>query len=64
VASEAATPLVCITLADRATTTVVPCARAGNASSLRVLEKLGLGRVGAVILPGASEPPVKLAGGK
>jgi hypothetical protein len=36
-------------------------ALAGNASSLRVLEKLGLERVGEVMLPEATEPTVKLA---
>src|SRR5262245_17548107 len=61
VATEAATPLVRVALADPATTAVVACARADNAGSLRVLEKLGLGRVGEVLLPGASEPTVKLA---
>jgi [ribosomal protein S5]-alanine N-acetyltransferase len=60
-ATEAATPLVRIALADPATTTVVACARANNAGSLRVLEKLGLERVGEVMLPEANEPTVKLA---
>ena len=61
IATEAAMPLVRIALADPATTAVVACARAGNVGSLRVLEKLGLGRVGEVMLPGASEPTVKMA---
>jgi RimJ/RimL family protein N-acetyltransferase len=61
VATEAATPLVQIALSDPATTAVVACALAGNAGSLRVLEKLGLERVGEVLLPKASEPTVKLA---
>jgi RimJ/RimL family protein N-acetyltransferase len=61
VATEAATPLVRVALADPATTAVVACARAGNAGSLRVLEKLGLERVGEVLLPGTGEPTVKLA---
>lgn len=61
VATEAATPLVQVALADPATTAVVACARAGNAGSLRVLEKLGLERVGEVLLPGTGEPTVKLA---
>jgi RimJ/RimL family protein N-acetyltransferase len=61
VATEAATPLVGIALADPATEAVVACARAGNTASLRVLEKLGLERVGAVLLPKESEPTVKLA---
>jgi RimJ/RimL family protein N-acetyltransferase len=61
IATEAATPLVRIALADPATTTVVACASAGNAASLRVLEKLGLERVGEVMLPETDEPTVKLA---
>jgi RimJ/RimL family protein N-acetyltransferase len=61
VATEAATPLVQIALADPETIAVVACALAGNARSLRVLEKLGLERVGEVMLPGASEPTMKLA---
>ena len=57
-----ATPApVRIALADPATTAVVACARADNAGSLRVLAKLGLGRVGEVMLPGATEPTVTLA---
>jgi RimJ/RimL family protein N-acetyltransferase len=64
VATEAATPLVQIALADGATTAVVACVLASNAGSLRVLEKLGLERVGEVILPETSEPTVKLARGK
>jgi hypothetical protein len=54
-------PFVWIALADPATTAVVACARADNAGSLRVLEKLALGRVGEIMLPGASEPTVTLA---
>jgi RimJ/RimL family protein N-acetyltransferase len=61
VATEAATPLVQIALADPATAAVVACAHAGNAGSLRVLQNLGLERVGEVLLPGASAPTVKLA---
>lgn len=61
VATEAAAPLVQIAVADPATTAVVACTRASNAGSLRVLEKLGLERVGAVMLSEASEPVVKLA---
>jgi RimJ/RimL family protein N-acetyltransferase len=61
VATEAATPLVHIALADPATTAVVACALASNAGSLRVLEKLGLERVGEAMLPETSEPTVKLA---
>ena len=61
VATEAAAPLVQIALADPATTAVVACAHAGNAGSLRVLQKLGLERVGEVRLPVTNEPTVKLA---
>ena len=61
IATEAATPLVQIALADPATTAVVACALAGNVGSLRVLEKLGLERVGEVMLPDTSEPTVRLA---
>ena len=61
VATEAAAPLVQIALADPATTAVVACALESNAASLRVLEKLGLERVGEVMLPETSEPTVKLA---
>jgi RimJ/RimL family protein N-acetyltransferase len=64
VATEAAGPLVRVALADPATAAVVACARAGNAGSLRVLGKLGLGRVGEVVLPGEGEPTVKLARGR
>jgi ribosomal-protein-alanine N-acetyltransferase len=60
-ATEAAAPLVRIALADPATTAVVACALAGNAGSLRVLEKLGLERVGEVMLFETNEPTVKLA---
>jgi len=60
VATEAAAPLVQIALADPATTAVVACALVGNVGSLRVLEKLGLVRVGEVMLHEASEPAVKL----
>jgi RimJ/RimL family protein N-acetyltransferase len=61
IATEAATPLVQIALADSTITAIVAVAHAGNARSLRVLEKLGLERVGKVMLPDASEPLVKLA---
>jgi RimJ/RimL family protein N-acetyltransferase len=61
VATEAATPLVRIALADPATKAVVACARAGNTGSLRVLEKLALERVGEVMLPETIEPTLKLA---
>jgi RimJ/RimL family protein N-acetyltransferase len=60
-ATEAATTLVRIAFADPATMAVVACALAGNARSLRVLEKLGLERVGEVMLSGTNEPTVKLA---
>jgi RimJ/RimL family protein N-acetyltransferase len=50
-----------LALADPTTTAVVACAHAGNAGSLRVLEKLGLERVGTVMLSEESEPTVKLA---
>lgn len=61
IATEAAMPLVQLALADPGTTAVVACAHASNAGSLRVLEKLGLKRVGEVLLPNAHEPTVKLA---
>jgi hypothetical protein len=51
-------------LADPATTAVVACSLAGNTGSLRVLEKLGLEGSGEVLLPEASAPTVKVAGGK
>jgi ribosomal-protein-alanine N-acetyltransferase len=61
VATEAATPLVRLALADPETSAVVACAWAGNAGSLRVLAKLGLERVGEVTLPDTPEPTVLLA---
>lgn len=61
VATEAAMPLLQIALADPATTAVVAWALAGNTGSLRVLEKLGLQRIEEVMLPGATQPTVKLA---
>jgi len=60
-ATEAAMPLVQCALADPATAAVVACAKAGNARSLRVLEKLGLIRHGEVVLAKTDEPTVKLA---
>jgi RimJ/RimL family protein N-acetyltransferase len=60
-ATEAAMPFVRIALVDPPTSAIVACAAAGNASSLRVLEKLGLKRVGEVMLPETDEPTVKLA---
>lgn len=61
IATEAATPLVRLALADPATTAVVAYARKDNLASLRVLERLGLQRVAEVTLPSTSEPTVKLA---
>lgn len=61
IATESAVPLLRIALADPATAAIVACASASNAGSLRVLEKLGLERVGEVLLPETSEPTVKLA---
>jgi RimJ/RimL family protein N-acetyltransferase len=49
IATEAAMPLVRIALADPETAGVVACVLASNAGSLRVLEKLGLKRVGEVM---------------
>jgi RimJ/RimL family protein N-acetyltransferase len=60
-ATEAAMALVQIALADPATTAIVACALASNVGSLRVLRKLGLERVGEVMLSQTSEPTVKLA---
>lgn len=60
-ATEAAMPLVATALDDPATTAVVACAHARNTASLRVLEKLGLVRVGEVMLPDGDEPTMKLA---
>jgi RimJ/RimL family protein N-acetyltransferase len=64
VATEAATLLVRIALADPATTAVVACALAGNTGSLRVSEKLTLKPAGEVMLPETSEPTLKLARAK
>ena len=60
-ATEAAGPLMALALEDPTVTAVVACAHGRNAASLRVLEKLGLERVGEVMLPDTSEPTVKLA---
>lgn len=60
-ATEAAMPLLATALDDPATTAVVACAHARNTASLRVLEKLGLVRIGEVVLPDSDEPTVKLA---
>jgi RimJ/RimL family protein N-acetyltransferase len=61
VATEAATPLVELALADSATTAVVACTLAGNVRSLRVLEKLGLKRVAELMLPDTPDRTVKMA---
>jgi len=61
VATEAATPLIQFALEDPATTAVVGCALASNRPSIRVLEKLGLQRVGEVMLPETGEPTVTMA---
>lgn len=61
IATEAAAPLVRRALADPATSAVVACALRANGASLRVLEKLGLERVGEVRLPVGDGPAVKLA---
>ena len=61
IATEAAKVLVQIALADPATSAVVACAVASNTGSLRVLEKLGLVRVGEAMLSEHDEPVVKLS---
>lgn len=61
IATEAAIPLVLVALSDPTTTAVVGCARADNAGSLRVLEKLGLARVGEALLSSSDVPTVRLA---
>jgi RimJ/RimL family protein N-acetyltransferase len=61
IATEAAMPLIEIALAVRATPAVVGRALASNLGSLRVLEKLGLTRVGEVILPDFAEAAILLA---
>jgi RimJ/RimL family protein N-acetyltransferase len=60
IATEAAAPLVQIALVDPETTAVVACAMASNHASLRVLEKLGLERVGEVMTTECPEPLVTL----
>jgi RimJ/RimL family protein N-acetyltransferase len=60
IATEAARPLVQFALDDPETSAIVACARAGNAGSLRVLEKLGLRRVGEVPSPDGTDTTVKL----
>jgi len=61
IATEAASVLVRIALADAATSAVVGCALAGNAGSLRVLEKLGLVRVGEATVTDFEDLAVKLS---
>lgn len=62
IATEAVELLVAIALGDPTTTTaIVAYADASNVASLRVLQKLGLERVGEVLLAGTSEPTVKLS---
>jgi RimJ/RimL family protein N-acetyltransferase len=63
-ATEAATALVEIALADPTTTAVVACSHAENTASLRVLAKLGLVRVSEVILAETNEPLIRLARGR
>lgn len=60
IATEAALPLVRLALDDPATTAVVACALKGNTGSLRVLAKLGLERIGEVMVPETNEPTVLL----
>lgn len=59
IATEAASLLVQIALADPATRAVVGCARTDNLGSLRVLQKLHLVQVGEVSLP-EFEQPIRL----
>jgi RimJ/RimL family protein N-acetyltransferase len=61
IATEAALPLLEAALADAETSGVVGCALADNEASLRVLEKLGLQRVGEISLPGTGERTIKMA---
>ncbi len=60
-ATEASQALLKLALADPATAAIVACAHADNSSSLRVLEKLGLTRIGELTRSGDSRPTVKLA---
>jgi RimJ/RimL family protein N-acetyltransferase len=48
-------------LNDASVTAIVACASASNRGSLRVLEKLGLVKVGEVLLPDSAELTIKLA---
>ena len=52
--------LVEIAIRDASTSAIVACALTGNTGSLRVLEKLGLTRVGEVVFPDFSQPAVKM----
>jgi RimJ/RimL family protein N-acetyltransferase len=61
IATESATPLTALAVDDPATSAVVACAQSDNAGSLRVLEKLGLQRVGEVTLRDGGRPTVKLS---
>jgi RimJ/RimL family protein N-acetyltransferase len=60
IATEAARPLLEAALADPDIAAVVGCASAGNIGSLNVLAKLGLDRVGEVVLSGESDATVLL----
>lgn len=61
IATEASVPLVGRAIDDPETTSIVACAMAENAGSLRVLKKLGLIPVGTVQLRDSSALTVKLA---
>ena len=61
IATEAAKVIIEIALADPTTMAIVAYADISNAASLRVLQKLGLARVGEVLLPGANETTVKFS---
>lgn len=58
-ATEAATGLVQLALADPEVTGVVSCALVANRASTRVMEKAGLSRVGEFMIPVFNEPCVK-----
>jgi RimJ/RimL family protein N-acetyltransferase len=61
IASEAAGALLQQALADPTTVAVVACAESGNLASLRVLDKLGLRRVGERALADQEVVMVKLS---
>ena len=61
IATEAVSPLIEIAIADPSTTAIVAYADVSNVASLRVLQKLGLERIGEVLLPESSEPTIKLS---